>query len=251
MTDTAHPIPEAQPAPTLGPALASALKWHEADVRRLNLETLLKQTPVELASIARRVDEEKVAFEVRRKAVMELEVRRKEVDNRLKSAETQVRKYKTQQVEVRKNDEYQALTNQIAASEAEVSAIETEELQLLMQIDEARESLRAAEAESQRRLGVLENEAVHVRRREAQCQADLAAQAGAVESAAADVPLIWRRAYETVKTRVKRPPFISAIEDHRCAVCRLRVSNEVAEGARRGGKPMTCDNCGRLVYWPV
>jgi predicted nucleic acid-binding Zn-ribbon protein len=40
------------------------------------------------------------------------------------------------------------------------------------------------------------------------------------------------------------------MEDHRCGGCHLRVSNEVAEVARHGGKPVACDSCGRVVYFP-
>jgi predicted nucleic acid-binding Zn-ribbon protein len=249
MTSSLNPGGEIHTAPGMDAALKSALRLQEADVRRMQLETQLKQTPLELAALTRRVDEEKASIEGRRKAVQELEVRRKEIDGRLKAAEIQVLKYKTQQGEVRKNDEYQALSQQIATAEGEVGTLETEELQMMMQIDEAKESLRAAETEHVRRAAELEGEIGHLRQREAQCRADLAAQTGAVEAASESVPLIWRRAYETAKSRAKRAPFFVPMDDHRCGGCRLRVSNEVAEGARHGGKPVMCDNCGRIVYW--
>ncbi|MGH8337985.1 MAG: zinc ribbon domain-containing protein, partial [Gammaproteobacteria bacterium] len=85
----------------------------EADMLRQQLETQLKQTPFELAELDKRVAEEKSALEAKRKALQELEVQRKDFDNRLKLAEAQVLKFKTQQAEVRKNDEYQALSHQI------------------------------------------------------------------------------------------------------------------------------------------
>jgi predicted nucleic acid-binding Zn-ribbon protein len=235
----------------MDPALSGALNLQEADVRRQNLETQLTQVPAEFAALERRIAEEKAALDARRKSFQELEVQRKDIDNRLKSAEAQVSKYKTHQIEVRKNDEYQALTHQIAAAEAEVGALETAELEQMMKIDEARESLTAAEAECKRRVADLEGEIAHVKQREAQCRGDLAAQTGAVEAAAAVVPAPWKRAYDTAKARAKRAPFVVPIEDHRCGGCHLRVSNEVAEAARHGGKPVMCDNCGRVVYWPA
>jgi hypothetical protein len=204
----------AVPAPDLNAALAALLKLQEADVVRSQLETQLKQAPVELAALAKTAAEEKVVFEARRKALQDLEVQRKDMDNRLKLAEAQVQKFKIQQVEVRKNDEYQALSHQIETAEAAVGAIETEELEQMMKIDEAGAALRAAEA------------------------------------AAASVPANWRRAYDTAKSRAKRPPYVAALDDHRCGGCHLRVSNEISEAARHGGKPVACDSCGRVVYWP-
>jgi len=237
--------------PSLDPALANTLKLQSADVVRQQLETQLKQVPVELAELARSVAAENTAFENHRKAVQMLEVERKDIDNRLKTAESQMLKFRTQQAEVRKNDEYQALTHQIATSEAEVSALESEELSQMIKIDEAGALLRTAEIEHKRRLAELEGQIALVKQKEAECQTRLAAQTGAVEAVAAIVPTVWRRAYDTAKARAKRAPFVVPMDDHRCGGCRLRLSNEVAEGARHGGKPVHCDSCGRVVYFSL
>jgi len=235
----------------MDPALAATLKLQEADVARQHSEMLLKQVPAELASIAKTVASEKEAFEAKRKAFQELEVQRKDADNRLKLAEAKVMKFKTQQIDVRKNDEYQALSHEIETAEAEISALETEEITLMMTIDEAAAALREAEAALKKRLADLDGQAALIRAKEAQCQASLAAQTGAAEAAATHVPAVWKRAYDSAKSRAKRPPFLAPIEDHRCGGCHLRVSNEVAEAARHGGKPVVCDSCGRIAYWPA
>ena len=193
--------------PSLDPALANTLKLQSADVVRQQLDTQLKQVPVELAELARSVAAENTAFENHRKAVQMLEVERKDIDNRLKTAESQMLKFRTQ--------------------------------------------LRTAEIEHKRRLAELEGQIALVKQKEAECQTRLAAQTGAVEAAAAIVPTVWRRAYDTAKARAKRAPFVVPMDDHRCGGCRLRLSNEVAEGARHGGKPVHCDSCGRVVYFSL
>lgn len=250
MTANLHSGGDAAAPSTLEPALASALKLQEADVLRQQLENSLKQIPAELAEVEKHVVEEKTQLEAKRKAFQELEVQRKDIDNRLKSAEAQVLKFKTQQAEVRKNDEYQALSHQIETAEAEVSALETQEIEMMMKIDEASAALRTADAECKRRLGDLAGQTSVIKEKEAQCHTRLTAQAGTVETAASAVSPAWRRAYDTAKARAKRPPFIVPLDDHRCGGCHLRVSNDIAEAARHGGKPVACDNCGRVVYWP-
>jgi len=242
-TDPALPAPDV--------ALANTLKLQSADVARQQLETQLKQVPLELADLNRSVAAENTTFEERRKAAQMLEVERKDIDNRLKSAEAQVLKFRTQQAEVRKNDEYQALTHQIAQAEADVSALESEELGQMIKIDEAGVLLRAAETEHKRRLAELEGQITLIKQKETECKARLDAQTGAVEAAAALVPTVWRRAYDAAKSRAKRAPYVVPMDDHRCGGCRLRLSNEVAEGARHGGKPVQCDSCGRVVYFSL
>ncbi len=221
-------------------------------MRRQQLEGQLAQAPRELTLLQKKVDEEKGQFEARKKTLQEMEVERKDLDNRLKSAEATVLKYKTQQIEIRKNDEYQALSHQIATAEAEVEALETLELEQMMKMDEAKAALAKAEAEYKQRTASLEGEIALVKRKEAQTRGDLAAQMGMVEAASAVVPVVWRTAYERSKMRAaKRAPYVAPIEDHKCGGCHLRASNDVAEAARKGGKPVHCDNCGRVVYFPV
>jgi len=236
----------------LDPALVNLLKLQEADMRRQQLEGQLAQAPRELGLLQKKVEEEKALLDARKKAFLEMEVERKDLDNRLKTAEATVLKYKTQQIEVRKNDEYQALSHQIATAEAEVSGLETQELEQMLKMDEARAALTKAEGEYKQRTGSLEGEIALVKRKEAQTRGDLDAQMGMVEAASAVVPVIWRTAYERAKQRAaKRAPFVAPIEDHKCGGCHLRASNDVAEAARKGGKPVHCDNCGRVVYFPV
>jgi len=249
---TANPNPTRESSSrALDPALVATLKLQEVDVARMHLETQLKQAPIEVASLARTAAEEKAAIEAKRKGVQDLEVQRKDIDNRLKLAEAQVNKFKNQQLEVKKNDEYQALTHQIATCEAGISDIETEELQQMIKIDEANAVLRLAETEYKRRMADLDGQMAHLKQKEAQCQANLQAQIGNVEAAAAPVPPVWRKGYDTAKSRAKRAPFVVPIDDHRCGGCHLRVSNDVSEAARHGGKPVQCDSCGRLIYWPA
>jgi predicted nucleic acid-binding Zn-ribbon protein len=236
----------------LDPALVNLLKLQEADMRRQQLEGQLAQAPRELASLQKKVADEKAAMEARKKVLMEMEVERKDLDNRLKTAEATVLKYKTQQIEVRKNEEYQALSHQIATAEAEVETLETLELEQMMKMDDAKKALAAADAEHKQRIANLDGEIALVKRREAQTRGDLEAQGGAVETALATVPLVWRTAYERAKHRAaKRAPYVVAIDEHRCGGCHLRASNDVAEAARKGGKPVHCDNCGRVVYFAV
>ncbi len=238
------------PTPSIDAGLAKTLHLQEVDVRRQQLETQLRLAPTELASLQRKIDGEKAAYEVRHRAYQDLEVQRKDVDNRLKSAEATVLKYKTQQAEIRKNDEYQALGHQIETAEGEVNSLETLEIEQMLKIDEAKKALQTAEAELKQRLTNLDGEIALVRRRETQTRTELDTLGNAVETAAAAVPPLWMRHYENAKTRVKRAPYLAAMDGHNCGGCHLRVSNEIAEAARHGGKPVHCDNCGRIVYVP-
>ncbi len=64
---------------------------------------------------------------------------------KIKSAEDKAGKYRTQQLEVRKNDEYKALTHEIETTEAAIGGFEEEELKVMYAIDEAKKRFAAAQ----------------------------------------------------------------------------------------------------------
>lgn len=55
-------------------------------------------------------------------------------------------------------------------------------------------------------------------------------------------------AYASVQKRHPRGPWVSPVEDGRCQGCHLKVSGQTVSALRHPEAPVTCDQCGRLVY---
>ena len=67
--------------------------------------------------------------------MIQLEVRRKDLDNDVEAKKEQIQKYAQQQLETRKNEEYTALGREIDHVKETISKIEDEELELMEEID--------------------------------------------------------------------------------------------------------------------
>ena len=67
-------------------------------------------------------------------------------------------RFRTQQSEVKKNDEYQALTHKIEQTETEISELEEREIELMLEIDVAKEAFEAEKASIDRRIEVQRKE---------------------------------------------------------------------------------------------
>ena len=70
----------------------------------------------------------------------------------MKAKEAAVAKFRTQQLEVKKNDEYRAMTQQIEQTEAEISTLEESEIELMLEIDTVAEQFEADKAEIEVRI---------------------------------------------------------------------------------------------------
>lgn len=231
----------------LSPAVEKLLVYQDRDQRRLSLESQIKHAPEEIAAVRRKIDEEKAGLEGAKGALRDAEARRKALETEIGSAEQKAARFRTQQLEVRKNDEYQALGHQIETVQAEIGTLEEKELEAMYAIDEAKKRLREAEGVTAQAIAGHEARIRLLQDKETTLRADLAALQGELEKARGEVPPPALEAYTRIAKRVPLPVCVP-LREQKCCGCHLKVSNGVETDARVGGKLAYCDNCGRIVF---
>ncbi|CAA6676913.1 MULTISPECIES: zinc ribbon domain-containing protein [unclassified Lentimonas] len=230
------------------PQIEKLLIVQHRDVSLLKIEQDLARIPIERAAVESAIAEEEANIEAARQSLIAKEVERKDLDLEVKGKETALQRFRTQQVEVKKNDEYQALTHQIEQTEAEISSLEEREIELMLDIDTVKEAFEAEKAVILVRIEEQRKEIALLTEREQNLQASVDAARAEVEAARVGVDADYLQQYDRVKKMVKRAPFLAKVEAHKCGGCHLRVSNEVSRGAQDAGEPHFCDQCARMVY---
>jgi uncharacterized protein len=238
-------------ADMLTPTLEKLLVLQDRDTKRLGVEAQLKAVPGEIALVEKKIANEKGAIEAAKAEVMSLESKKKLIETEIGSAETKLAKYKTQQVQVRKNDEFQALGQEIEHTEAAIAALEGQELEVMYAIDEAKKKFAAAEAVLKQNISGHEGRIRTLRERETNLAAELKAAQAEVATARGPVEERALRVYDRIAARMQ--PVCASVRGNTCSGCHLKVSAEV-ESAVRGkgdatGALATCDQCGRIVWW--
>ena len=127
----------------LNPLIQALLILQERDSKRLGMEAQVKAVPGDITRVEQKVAAEKAAIEAARLEVRELETKKKLFETEIGSAETKLGLYRTQQLSIRKNEEYQAMGHQIATVQAEIADLEGKELEVMYAIDEAKKRLAA------------------------------------------------------------------------------------------------------------
>ncbi len=230
------------------PQIEKLLVVQQRDQALAAIERDLARLPVERKSLEAKIAEVEEGIEAARSEIKDLEVRRKELDVEVKSREGQAQRYRTQQLEVKKNEEYRALTVEIERTETEISELEEEEIGIMLQLDEARKAFEARQASFEEIIAEHRRRIAALGQRGKDLEGSIKAARAAVEEAREGVEPDFLKAYDHVKNQTKRAPYVVPIEDHKCGGCHLRVSNEVSRGARDAGEPHFCDQCGRIVY---
>lgn len=230
--------------------LEPLMRLQERDGKRLATEKELRSLPAEQAQLDKARATEQASMESERSRLRELELEAKRTEHAIQAAEQHSSKLKGQQMQVKKNDEYQALGREIEAASAEQGRLEEVELGLLYRLDTERVGLKQAEESHRKAMAELDARVAKLRDREAGLRARLKAELTEVEQARTQVPSPLLAVYDRL-LKINRFPVLAALNGGVCGGCHMRVSSGIEQDARRMGKVTTCDNCGRVLFTPA
>jgi uncharacterized protein len=229
-------------------SLDKLLVLQERDSKRLAFEQQLNGVPREIAAVEARIAAEKAAIEAAKAEWHGLESKKKQLELEIGSAEEKIAKYRTQQSQVRKNDEYQALTHEIETAQTAIGTLEEQEIGIMLLIDEARKRFAAAEAELKKNITGHEAKIRTLHERGKNLLTDVKAAQETVAAARLEVPAPQLKIYDRIATKPGHPVCVP-VTAARCGGCHLKVSANVEMEARKLEEVTTCDQCGRVVYW--
>ena len=230
------------------PLIENLLVLQDRDVRLDDIRRSLEDIPLRTAALQRDIATAQSVYQGRLADQKAVELKRRELERKTLETEDQRVKLRTQQLSVKKNDEYAAMDRQIEATSALIDQLENETLDTMMKADELAPLVQKQKAATEADVATIKVKIDALARAREKLEADLAGAAALAEEARAKIPADLLASYAYVKTRIKHPPYIVPLEEMRCMGCHLKVSNDVQTQARIQGTITRCDGCGRIVY---
>src|ERR1700677_830200 len=123
------------------------LVLQERDKRVADLTAELDLYPRQIAAVEGELSARTAKFDELKARTRQVEADRKKIDLEVKSKEGAIARYKSQQQQTRKNEEFAALNHEIEHAEKEISALEDSELELMEAYDKGLVEVAAAEKE--------------------------------------------------------------------------------------------------------
>ena len=120
------------------------LLLHSRDRRKQAMALELSNFPHLVVQLESKIQLENDTIASATQELQNLEIQSKSLDNEINSLSEQIDRQKNKQLEVKKNEEYQALENEIANLLRLQSEKEDEQIGILVKIDEARETAKIA-----------------------------------------------------------------------------------------------------------
>jgi len=224
------------------------LVLQERDVRVTTLTAELESLPKQIAAVDDDLEARTAKFDEIKNRTRQVEADRKKLDLDVQSKQVAIARYRSQQQQTRKNEEFAALNHEIEHAEKEISALEDSELELM----EAYDKGLAAVAEAQKELLQFQDKAKHkkvdLEKRSATLSAQLIEaeekQAAAEQAVPEDALSRYRRILKS-----KKDVAIVPLHAGTCGGCHMKVTPQTVLAARAAEELVSCVNCGRLVYW--
>jgi uncharacterized protein len=228
--------------------LNNLLKLQELDLkieRCRNRELEIPRQKEKFAIQKTRLAAELAASEKRCKDLL---LDQRECEGEIEQKQAQIKKYETQLLAVKKNEEYQALLHEIDTLKKQIGLREERIIAILLESDEAQAHL----AEDRTRIDA---ELRHIDEEYAKIDAELAEAVQDREALEKErvplTPLIERgllSRYTRIRKAKKFGPAVVPLRGECCTGCNMSVPPQVHNEILEGKIMHTCRHCGRLLY---
>ena len=203
--------------------------------RRAEIEREFDQRAFEIRALENRRDEAKHTRARLENEVVEQRGRAERAERNLMSS--------------KKQDEYTAAIREADAARKQISALETQILEQLESLDQAAAALneRAEEIASlnsdrDARLKAFDDESGSIGERLATARKER-------DEVFANLPKAMSGMYARIKARIRDGVAVAEARNRSCTACFMSLRPQVMAEIRRGEEVLTCDNCGRILYY--
>ena len=225
-----------------------ALQDRDQKLRTLRLE--LQAVPTEIASKQKLIADSAARLELARTRAKAIEVEKKSFQVEAASKRDQIARYKTQQLQTRKNEEYTALTHEISNVENLIAQIEDKELALMEEADSLAPQIAAADKTHADEKARLEGQIALLREKEGNLKTRIEevqkSRAASLEGLDEELLESYERLFETKNARA-----VVSVEHDVCTGCHMKITAQTSLALRSDKSIVSCPQCGRLLHLPA
>jgi uncharacterized protein len=221
-----------------------------------NLDTSIRKLEKEQQAIPERRAEIEGEFDQRAFEIRALESRRDEakhirarLENEVVEQRGRAERAERNLMSSKKQDEYTAAIREADAARKQISALETQILEQLEILEQAEAALneRAAEIASlnsdrEAKLKAFEDDTGNIGERLETARKER-------EEVFANLPKQMSSLYSRIRARIRDGVAVAEARNRSCTACFMSLRPQVMSEIRRGEEVLTCDNCGRILFY--
>ena len=223
------------------------LVLQDRDRRLLALAKDLEKLPQDEARAKTKLAGDEAAVKTAHDAIVDCELRLKRLELDAGTRKTTIQRLKIQQFETRKNEEYQALGHEITRYEKEVDQLETQELEIMEEMDTHRAALKAAEAALAKTRALVDEDLASIASRRERISAEIRDTEAERAELTAKVPESLMPLYQRLM-KTKAGLAVAPMQDGKCGGCHMKLIASTVVAVQSAREIARCEDCGRILY---
>lgn len=231
------------------PEIEKLLTLQDRDQKLRAVLTEIAALPAEKEARDRELRNADARLEAARTRQREIEVERKKLEVEVQAKRDQISRYKNQQLETRKNEEFSALRHEIEVAEKVITELEDRELVLMEEAESLKPALQAAQeahAEEKRKveshMASLTTRKENLEARKKELESERPGFTGGIEE---DLLDRYNRLFKS-----KNGLALVTVEHEVCTGCHMKVTHQTILEVKAEKEIVGCPQCGRLLYEP-
>jgi len=228
------------------PEIEKLLVLQDRDRKIRTLKQELKLAPLERKDLDEKLTDAVKKLEAMKLKAKEIEVERKKLENEVSTKRDSIAKFQTQKFQTRKNEEFQALNNEIKRFEDEIRVTEDRELELMESGDTAKVQIAETDKETQAVKSQVDKQLANIT---AKIEA-VEAQLKDLETERATLAMAMDEDLLDTFNRLfaNKNEAVVALEHDVCMGCHMKVTTQTVVRVKGSREIVHCEQCGRILY---
>jgi uncharacterized protein len=221
------------------------LQAADSEIRKLQQE--VAALPKRVAAIEQKLAGTKAHLEKARAASKTDESNKKKFEAAIQDFQSKISKYRDQSLDVKTNEQYRALLEEIQFAEQEIRISEDRILEVMVNLEVREKDVKAVEAELKAGTAEVEKEKEQAHRVTAEDQKKLAEWNATRDGLRRGIPEDLLRHYERVMKF--RGSGLAEAREQKCMGCQVLLRPQTYNEVRIAEKVVLCESCQRILYF--
>jgi predicted nucleic acid-binding Zn-ribbon protein len=226
------------------------LTLQDRDQRLRSFQSELARLPEERKTREKQIADSSAQLDQAKVRAKEIEIEKRNLEMEARAKRDTIARYKQQQLQTRKNEEYAALAHEIEAAERAVTALEDRELDLMEDLEKLTPQIAAAESmhanernKLEHLLTALDTKKSNLETRIAELKREHELLSKGLDE---DLLELYLHLFKT-----KHGTVVATLEHEVCMGCHMKVTAQTVVQVRAAKDIVHCPQCGRILYMPA